>query len=165
MLSTPDTPLVPPTTMLLSSVTAVQWIERTASGHVAFLLVTHPPMDCVDRSATVADQMRGLAGSIGLAPPSEQMPDVSACLDVLDDGAVAFRLASDLAWRVPTPNGEWHEFVRHGGPIALIVGLDCLAPTTARPIIDAYLVANAECDRLLLGKAQYQRPAPGESRQ
>ncbi|WP_434600106.1 hypothetical protein [Streptomyces sp. A5-4] len=154
MLTTPESPLTKPTSDLLTAISALQWIDDTTSGHVAFLLLTHPPSSCPsDPQEHLEAQMRGLAADLGLAAPSAQMPDIGTRL-VAHDADIRLCLpGSGLVLRVPVPAPAWSQFVLNGGPVAVVLGLDPFEPTSDRAQINDYLATRALCDRLLMGKA------------
>ncbi|MFE0107108.1 hypothetical protein [Streptomyces sp. NPDC059009] len=157
MLTTPEARRTNPTPSLLASLSVAQWVDATPNGHVAFLLVTHPPKaDTADVGSCIEASMRGLASELGLAPPSSLMPDVSNRLSIARDCIMLSLAESRLTFCVSIRNTEWGDFVRGGGPVAIVVGLDPLSPTTERTEINEYLATGATADRLLVGKAQHQ---------
>ncbi|MGW2865600.1 hypothetical protein [Streptomyces sp. NPDC001205] len=151
---------VTPTPSLLNSLSAAQWIENTSSGHVGFLLLTHPLSH--SPASLVEARMRSLADELGLAPSAEQMPTLGDRLSV-SETHLRLRLApSGLTLRVAIPNPEWARFALAHGPVAVIVGLDPLESTGKPAVINHYLALLALTDRLLLGKALHSHAAEGE---
>lgn len=146
-----------PTPSLLDGLSAAQWIEKTSSGYVAFLVFTHPLSH--SPASLVEARMRSLGDELGLAPSTDQLPSLGNRLSV-SGTHLQLRLApSGLILRVAIPNPEWARFTLRGGPIAVILGLDPVETTSRPAVISHYLALQAVTDRLLLGKALHSRTA------
>ncbi|WP_328437574.1 hypothetical protein OHA71_10635 [Streptomyces sp. NBC_00444] len=154
---------VTPTAGLLASVAAWFWIDLTQVGHVAFLLLAHPPgrQPC-DSPEMVEARMRGLARALTLAEPSQPLPDIGARLFMYRDMDVLLSLdGCDYLLHVPI-GGDWARFVCNGGTVTVAVGLDPLPARSRLEVVDEYVTRRVCESRLLLGKtraeARPQRP-------
>lgn len=148
---------VTPTAGLLASVAAWFWIDLTQVGHVAFLLLAHPPgRQPGDSPEMVEARMRGLAHALSLAEPSQPLPDVGARLFMYRDTDVLLSLdGCDYLLHVPI-GGDWARFVCDGGTVTVTVGLDPLPAGSSIEVVDAYITRRVREGRLLLGKTRAQ---------
>ncbi|WP_432110770.1 hypothetical protein [Streptomyces sp. YPW6] len=139
------------------------WLDVTPSGHVAFLLIAHPPARRGDKTpAAIETRMRGLAAALRLAPPSELLPDIGSRLRVHGQTAIILDIdRCDYRLRVPVGSGEWSRFVADGGPVAIALGLDELARGADFAGVEDYLALAAANDRLLMGKTYVRRASCG----
>lgn len=145
----------PPTVDLLRSVLVSTWIDTTPHGHVAFLLVAHPPSSDLQGGGSLDTErkMRGLAACLSLAPPSALLPDIEGRLTMSGRTEVLVSIVGcghDL--RVPVGT-QWGGFAAAGGPVVVVVGLDPLPGGADRRAVSAYLAEGARSGRLLLGRA------------
>ena len=136
-----------PTAEFINSLASWAWLEDTAAGPVAFLLLAHPEADMV------AGELAGLADAIGLAAPQRRLPDTGERVLVVGTTR-AVVCADDCLHVVLVEVGpSWSEFVRTGGRIALLVGLEPLARNSPRDAVETYLGRSALSGRLRLGTA------------
>lgn len=113
---------------------AWSWLDDTAFGPVAFLLLVPPD-----------GRGEGLAAALGLAEPGARLPDISDRVTVLGPERVSVQ-------GIGIPVGpKWTSFVDSGGPVALLVGLDPLPSGAERPEVEAYVAAKTLTGRLRLG--------------
>ncbi len=136
-----------PSAEFINSLASWAWLEETAAGPVAFLLLAHPEAD------TVAGELAGLAEALGLAAPQSRLPDTGE--RVLVVGTTRAVVAVDGCRHVVLVEvgPHWSEFVRTGGRIALLVGLIPLARNSPRDAVEEYLGRSALNGRLRLGTA------------
>ncbi|MFC9913953.1 hypothetical protein [Streptomyces sp. NPDC059862] len=146
---------VTPTAGLIASVAAWFWIDLTRAGHVAFLLLAHPPgRQPGDSPEMIEARMRGLAQALTLAEPTEPLPDIGARLFMYRDADVLLSLdGCDYLLHVLI-GGEWARFVCNGGTVTVMVGLDPLPARSPLEVVDAYITQRVRQGRLLLGKTQ-----------
>lgn len=154
-------PPLPPTAGLLASVAAWFWIDLTQVGHVAFLLIAHPPERRPGESPELlAARMRGLADALSLAEPATTLPDIGPRLYMHRESAAVLRLdGCDYLMHIPI-GGEWARFVCDGGTVTLAVGLDPLPARSALTAVEPYITHGVTEGRLLLGKTRATRPWP-----
>ncbi len=139
------------TARFISSLASWTWLEDTAVGPVAFLLLAHP------QANSVATQLTGLADSLGLVPPGSHLPDTGERVTLRGRNHAAV-LVDGCQHLVQVQVGErWAEFVQAGGPIALLVGLAPLARRASRDEVESYLGTAALSGRLRLGTARLRR--------
>ncbi len=142
-----------PTAGFISSLASWTWMEDTAVGPVAFLLLAHP------QAGSVSVQLTGLADGLGLAPPGRLLPDTGERVILRGRNRCAV-LVDDCRHLVEVEVGNrWAEFVRTGGPIAVLVGLAPLARCASRDDVESYLGRAALANRLRVGTAR-ERNAP-----
>ncbi|MEU6573619.1 hypothetical protein [Streptomyces sp. NPDC046805] len=153
---------VAPTAGLIASVAAWFWIDLTHVGHVAFLLLAHPPeRRPSDSPEAIEARMRGLAEALALAEPHKPLPDIGARLFMHRDADVLLSLDEcDYLLHVPI-GGEWARFVCNGGPVTVAVGLDPLPARSHLEVVEAYLTQRVRQGRLLLGKTRASRVQSG----
>ncbi|MEU8776285.1 hypothetical protein [Streptomyces sp. NPDC048606] len=146
---------------LLASVIVMTSLDDTPLGHVAFLLIAHPPARRGGETPlTIETQMRGLGAALGLATTSEPLPDIGRRLQMQGHQAAILDVGQcDYMLRVPAGSGEWARFVAKGGPVVVALGLDELSPGSDRAKVEEYLAASAVADRLLLGKTYVGAPS------
>lgn len=160
-MTAPSRPLAgPPTAGRIASLAVWHWIDNTAAGFVAFLLLAHPPPTRREAPAEVAPVMRGLATSLSLAKCGAALPDMGPRLFVQRAGVLMRLDGCAYLLRVPTST-LWSDFACAGGTVVVTVGLDPLAAHSPRDTVEAYLANSARQGRLLMGKARAQaRPQP-----
>ncbi|WP_409471922.1 hypothetical protein [Streptomyces sp. HC307] len=150
---------IAPSAGLLASVAAWFWIDVTQAGHVAFLLIAHPPERRPDESPQVIEaRMRGLAHALTLAEPHKPLPDIGPRLFMYRSADALLSLDDcDYLLHVPI-GGQWARFVCDGGTVTVVVGLDPLAPGSPIEAVDAYITQRVTEGRLLLGKTRAEHP-------
>ncbi len=136
-----------PTTEFINSLASWAWLEHTAAGPVAFLLLAHPEADAVARELT------SLADAIGLATPQQRLPDTGDRVLLTGDGRAAVHIDNCPHVVLVEVGPNWAEFTRTGGPIALIVGLAPLARNAPRTDVEPYLAHSTQNNQLRLGTA------------
>lgn len=142
----------PPSAGLLASLGVWFWIDLTDAGHVAFLLLAHPPARRENETReSIEGAMRGLASALSLADASARLPDIGPRLVV--HGRSAFLSVDGCRATVHVPvSAEWSQFVSYGATVAVGVGLDPLAPRTSFDTVMPYVSEGAQHGRLFLGK-------------
>jgi hypothetical protein len=150
---------ITPTAGLLASVGAWFWIDVTQAGHVAFLLIAHPPERRPDESPQVIEaRMRGLARALTLAEPHKPLPDIGPRLFMYRSADALLSLDDcDYLLRVPI-GGDWARFVCNGGVVTIAVGLDPLPSESALAAVEAYITQQVTEGRLYLGKTCAEHP-------
>ena len=136
-----------PTAEFINSLASWAWLEDTAAGPVAFLLLAHPDADTVGR------ELVGLAEAIGLAGPQQRLPDTGERVLVVGGSRAGVYVDGCPHVVMVEVGPNWAEFTRTGGRIALIVGLMPLARESPRDTVEAYLGRSALEGRLRLGTA------------
>ncbi len=140
-------PVSAPTAEFINCLATWTWLEETAVGQVAFLLLAHPEAD------TVAPQLVQLAERLGLAPPQGMLPDAGERVLVVDGHRAAVRIDGCPRVVLVEVGRRWAEFTRAGGRIAVAVGLAPLARRSHRADVEDYLGHGAMSGRLRLGTA------------
>ncbi len=140
-------PVVVPSAEFINSLASWAWLEDTAGGPVAFLLLAHPEAD------VVAGELVGLAGALGLAAPQRRLPDTGKRVLVVGTTRAVVCVDGCPHVVLVEVGPSWSEFVRAGGRIALLVGLEPLARNSPRDAVEAYLGRSALSSRLRLGTA------------
>ncbi len=126
------------------------WLERTAAGPVAFLLLAHPEAG----SESVQPQLAALTLSLRLLRPTRRLADVGRRIAVIGGRLAAVRL-DGCDHMVQVEVGRvWAEFVGAGGPAALMVGLAPLRRRASREEVERYIAINTMRGRLRLGLAE-----------
>ncbi|MFF7211256.1 hypothetical protein ACFZAU_12070 [Streptomyces sp. NPDC008238] len=125
------------------------WLDDTAYGPVAFLLLAHP------HGRGTAE----LAALLGLAEPGRRLPELGARVTVGGCGRATVRGADGGALLEVAAGERWSAFVAGGGPVALVVGLDPLARGAPLPAVEAYLALGTTCGRIRLGISR-RAPSP-----
>ncbi|KUL26652.1 hypothetical protein ADL12_32380 [Streptomyces regalis] len=150
---------VAPSAGLLASVAAWFWIDLTQAGHVAFLLIAHPPERRPDESPQeIEARMRGLADALTLAAPHKPLPHIGPRLFMHRSADALLSLDDcDYLLRVPI-GGEWARFACAGGTVTIAVGLDPLGPGAPLAVVDAYVTERVIEGRLYLGKTRAEHP-------
>lgn len=154
------------TAAFLDSLASWSWLEVTASGPVAFVLLAHPG------GTGEAPQLVALADALGLTPPGRRLADLGERIVVTPAAAarpahavVAVEGCGDgLAWEV---GPRWARFAGGGGPVALLVGFGPLRRLAVREEVDAYLGVHALAGTLRIGVGRARRaatPVRGSSR-
>ncbi|MBT2466548.1 hypothetical protein J7E97_01385 [Streptomyces sp. ISL-66] len=147
-----------PTAGLLASLGVWFWIELTEVGHVAFLLLAHPPARRGGESVeSIELSMQGLVSALTLAEPSAKLPDIGPRLVVHGRAAILSLDGCSFVMRVPV-SAEWAEFVTAGAPVVIEVGLDPLQPMTPFDALRPYVSEGARHGRLFLGKTRAEPP-------
>lgn len=137
-----------PTVDFIGSLASWAWLEETAVGPVAFVLLAHPEV------GAVSPQLAGLADGLGLLPPGRSLPDTGERVTLRGHNRAAV-LVDGCRHLVEVEVGDrWAQFVRARGPIALLVGLAPLARCSPRDDVESYLGRAALGDRLRLGTAR-----------
>ncbi len=131
----------------INSLASWAWLEDTAGGPVAFLLLAHPEADAV------AGELSGLAGALGLAAPQRRLPDTGKRVLVVGTTRAVVCVDGCPHVVMVEVGPSWAEFTRTGGRIALLVGLDPLARNSPRDAVEEYLGRCALSGRLRLGTA------------
>ncbi|MCQ4085043.1 hypothetical protein NGB36_31900 [Streptomyces sp. RB6PN25] len=134
---------------LIHSLATWTWLERTAVGQVAFVLVAP--------RAHSADAVRGLAAALGLREPSCRLPYVGERVTV--HGSSRARLHPD-GWAHAiglTVGARWSRYVVEGGPVAVLVGLDPLTPCAQPDAVNEYVITRTRGNRLRMGTASMRR--------
>jgi hypothetical protein len=117
------------------------WLDDTAFGPVAFLLLAHP-------------EGRGtaeLAALLGLAEPGRRLPELGERVTVPRSGRAAVRGAGGGRLLEVATGDRWSAFVAGGGAVALVVGLEPLARCAPLPEVEAYLALGATAGHIRLG--------------
>ncbi len=140
-------PATIPTAGFINSLASWAWLEETAAGPVAFLLLAHPEADAT------AGELTSLADAIGLAGPQHRLPDTGDRVLVTGDGRAAVHIDGCPHVVLVEVGPHWSEFVRTGGRIALLVGLIPLARNSPRDAVEEYLGRSALNGQLRLGTA------------
>lgn len=111
---------------LLHSVVVSTWVEGTAAGPVAFLLIGHPPVRRQGETAeSIERQMLGLSAALDLTGPSEPMRHVGSCVVLLGtSGALLSITGAPYSLRLPPVGAEWSRVVSEGAPVCILLGLD-----------------------------------------
>jgi hypothetical protein len=123
---------------------AWSWLDDTALGPVAFLLLVPPPPEA-----------ETLAAALGLVEPGARLPDIGDRVALLGPDRVALD-------GIEVPVGRrWASFVAGGGPVAVLVGLEPLAGDAGRGSVEAYVAANTLARRLRLGVSPGPTAGPG----
>ncbi|MDT0423503.1 hypothetical protein [Streptomyces evansiae] len=146
---------VQPSAGLLASVVMATWLEQTAAGPVAFLLIAHPPIrrqnETVER---IEQELRGLAEALGLGESLDKMRNAGSRVWLRGQSGAALKLdGTHLSVQLPPVGPGWSRFVAEGGPVCIVVGLDPLAAGAPREVIEWYLADVIPHGRSLIGSA------------
>ncbi|MDX3075991.1 hypothetical protein ACIP98_02470 [Streptomyces sp. NPDC088354] len=128
------------------------WLDGTAFGPVAFLLLAHP------RGHGTA----GLAALLGLAEPGRRLPDLGERITVSAPGRAVVHADGGGCLLEVAVGERWSAFVADGGPVALVVGLEPLARRAPLAEVEDYLATGALTARIRLGISR--RRAAGQPR-
>lgn len=134
---------------LINGTAAWSWLDGTGFGPVAFLLLVHPD--------PVAGEL--LARSLRLAPPARRLPDIGDRVTVLSASRAAVRLDGCGHLMQVSVGERWTSFLRGGGPVAVLVGLDPLPRDAPASAVEPYLATAALSNHLRLGLSR-DRPPP-----
>lgn len=146
-----------PSAGLIASLAAWHWIDETAAGSVAFLLLAHPTPTADVALDKVLWAMRGVAACLALAECSTPLPDIGPRLH-MDGRGVFLRLdRCEYLLRLPI-GGRWATFARAGGTVAVAVGLDPLPAHSPQDTVAAYMATSARVGRLYMGKTRAHTP-------
>jgi hypothetical protein len=139
---------VTPTARLISSLASWVWLDETAAGPVAFLLLAHPDAIAALRELTA------LADGLGLKPAGQQLPDTGPRVALVGDQRAAV-CVDGCRHLVQVEVGQsWSAFVRAGGPVVLLLGLASLPRCADRDEVESYLGASALNGQLRLGSTR-----------
>ncbi|GAA2441685.1 hypothetical protein [Streptomyces macrosporus] len=129
------------------------WLERTEVGRMAFLLVAPPaPVPWGDTAGDVERRMLRPAAALELDGPDRPLVYVGPRLALgADRDRVSVRLDERGLGLRARVCAEWAAFARGGGPVALLVGLDPLAPAATPEDVEEYLRTRAARGRLRMG--------------
>lgn len=125
------------------------WLDDTAFGPVAFLLLAHP------HGSGTAE----LAALLGLAEPGRRLPELGERITVPRPGRATVCGADGGALLEVAAGERWSAFVAGGGPVALVVGLDPLARGAPLPEVEVYLALGTTAGRIRLGISR-RAPSP-----
>ncbi|WP_406321069.1 hypothetical protein [Streptomyces sp. NBC_00519] len=144
-----------PSAGLLASVVMATWLEQTAAGPVAFLLIAHPPIRRQNETEErIEQQMRGLAEALGLGESHDKMRDAGPRVWLRGQSGAAISLdGTRLAVQLPPVGTQWSTFVAAGGPVCIVVGLDPLPAGAPREVVEQYLADALSYGRSLIGSA------------
>ncbi|BBG20782.1 hypothetical protein RVR_P2104 (plasmid) [Actinacidiphila reveromycinica] len=151
-MTTPFSP-VRPSAGLLATAAVWTWLDATPAGHIGFFLIAHPPARRAGEDPDgICASMCGLADALGLALPTEVLPDVGPRLLLGPTASVLLEL-DDCPFQMHAPVGAtWARFVADGGPVVILTGLDPLTPCAPRPVVESYIATGLLTSRLFLGK-------------
>lgn len=130
----------------LSGLSSRAWIDATADGLVAFLLIAP------SSAAVGLEDIGALATAVGLAGPAEPMPSVGERVVLHGLSATVQLPEIGRALRVAVTS-EWSQLVREGGTVAVLLAADPLAEGATKAERDDHLLQAVSTDRLWLGKA------------
>lgn len=153
------TALPPLTPGLISGIASWSWLDDTGFGPVAFLLLVHP-----EPAAGEA-----LARAMRLSGPARRLPDIGDRVSVAGVARATVRLdGAEHLMQIPVGD-RWADFVRAGGPVAVLVGLSPLSRRATRADVETYLAGATMAGRLRLGISHRDgsaraRPPSGPSR-
>ncbi|WUD74697.1 hypothetical protein OG937_24880 [Streptomyces sp. NBC_00510] len=125
------------------------WLDDTAFGPVAFLLLAHPHGSGTEE----------LAVFLGLAEPGRRLPELGERITVPRPGRATVRGADGGPLLEVAAGDRWAAFVAGGGPVALVVGLDPLARRAPLPQVETYLALGTTAGRIRLGISR-RAPSP-----
>lgn len=123
------------------------WLDDTAFGPVAFLLLAHPHGSGTEE----------LAALLGLAEPGRRLPELGERIAVPRPGRATVRGPDGGPLLEVAAGDRWSAFVAGGGPVALVVGLDPLARRAPLPEVETYLALGTTAGRLRLGISRRAR--------
>lgn len=136
---------------LINETAAWSWLDRTGYGPVAFVLLVHP-----DPAASEL-----LARALRLAPPAKRLPYVGERVEAVGGQHAAVLLdGCEHLMRIPV-GARWADFVRAGGPAALLVGLVPLSRWADAAAVEAYLARCTLTGHLRLGLSRPHPPRGG----
>ncbi|MFF3943678.1 hypothetical protein ACFYYN_02560 [Streptomyces sp. NPDC001902] len=123
------------------------WLDDTAFGPVAFLLLAHPHGSGTEE----------LAALLGLAEPGRRLPELGERIAVPRPGRATVRGPDGGPLLEVAAGDRWSAFVSGGGPVALVVGLDPLARRAPLPEVETYLALGTTAGRIRLGISRRAR--------
>ncbi len=152
------TVLPPPTAGLLCTVNAASWVEKTTTGPMGYLFISHPPARrCNEDPGTIERNMRGLGLALGgLRPTFEKVKYTGNRIALLGGTSMRALLMLDdnpNVLRLPPAPADWIRHVADGGPVCLILGLTPVPPLADHEKVSAYASAIVAWDRALTGLA------------
>ncbi|MTE18894.1 hypothetical protein F0L17_07050 [Streptomyces sp. TRM43335] len=133
------------------------WLEATEVGRMAFLLIAPPaPLSWGSTAQEVERRMLRLATLLGLDEANRPLVYVGPCVTLPADrsdtrSGPTVRLGECGAGLRARACREWTDFARAGGPVALLVGLDPLAPDSPPDGVEEYLRTRTALGRLWMG--------------
>ncbi|MDT0451963.1 hypothetical protein [Streptomyces hesseae] len=138
---------------LLCSVVVSTWVEDTAAGPVAFLLIGHPPARRQGETAeSIEQQMLGLSAALGLTGSSEPMRHVGSRVILLGaSGALLSITGAPYSLRLPPVGAEWSRMVGEGAPVCILLGLDPIPPYSDEKATQEHLSLWLSHDRIRMG--------------
>jgi hypothetical protein len=154
MLNTGHTP-EQPTRALLDTLVVSTWLDRTAFGPVAFLLIAPSTTD-------VEPQLRSLAAALALRPSSARIRESGERVSIRD-GSEAVLLLDGMSHglRLPPVGRQWLKSVLDRTPVCVALGLDLLPVEADRAAVGEYLAAATVAGRVHMGIATLApRPVP-----
>lgn len=141
-------------------VAAWTWLEATEVGRMAFLLIAPPaPLPWGSTAQEAERRMLRLATLLGLDEADRPLVYVGPCVTLpaarpdADGGreALTVRLGECGMGLRARACREWTDFARAGGPVALLAGLDPLAPDSTPDEVEEYLRTRTALGRLWMG--------------
>jgi anti-sigma regulatory factor (Ser/Thr protein kinase) len=148
-----------PSPGLIASLAAWHWIDETAVGSVAFLLLAHSTTTSDVAADKVPQAMRAVAACLALGECSMTLPDIGPRLHM--HGHDVFLRLDWCEYLLCVPiGGRWATFARTGGTVAVAVGLDPLPSHSPQDKVTGYMAASAHAGRLFMGKTRACAPSP-----
>ncbi|MGW1194591.1 hypothetical protein ACWD4B_01830 [Streptomyces sp. NPDC002536] len=138
---------------LLCSVVVSTWVEDTAAGPVAFLLIGHPPARRQGETAeSIEQQMLGLSAALDLTEPCETLRHVGNRVILLGvSGALLTIAGAPYSLRLPPVGAEWSRMVSEGTPVCILLGLDPIPPHAGERATQEYLGHGLSHNRIRMG--------------
>lgn len=137
-----------PAKEFINSLASWAWLDATAAGPVAFLLLAHPQASAVLRELTA------LTAGMRLKPADQLLTDTGQRVALVDDQRVAV-CVDGCPYLVQVEVGKgWSAFVRSGGPVVILLGLAPLTRCAPQPDVETYLAATTLNGQLRLGSAR-----------
>lgn len=153
---TPDTYVSPG---LLASLSAFTWVGLDpVESQVGMVLVAHAPVRSAEGTGRTFDQrMRAFASALGMGSSDEPLPNLGACLSVGPGPRVVLRPeGARYGLQLPV-HPRWVRLLLERPNVAVVVGLDPIARTSAMADINNYLDKGMDAGRLFFGTASAVR--------